>query len=77
MWEGGAMNARAWAGGGWPCTRGRNPRTLPPLPPPPKDAVQEPLLAVLGGVRPIDVQRLEHGVRQMLLLDVLLHGHMP
>jgi len=31
-----------------------------------QDAVHEPLLAVLGGVRAVDVQRLEHRERQAL-----------
>ena len=41
----------------------------------PDDAVDEPLLAVLGGVGAVDVQRLEDGVRHAAPLDVLLHLH--
>jgi len=36
----------------------------------PEDAVHEPLLAVLAVVLAIQVQRLEHGVGQVLLLQV-------
>ena len=36
----------------------------------PEDAVHEPLFAVLPVVLAIQVQRLEHGVRQILLLQI-------
>jgi hypothetical protein len=42
----------------------------------PDDSVNEPLLAVLGCVRSIDVQGLEHCVGQALRLQVLLHNNM-